>query len=755
MSKKQGKSKGRFRHTKKNVLHKKRVNTKKRGLRGGMFKFFKTTRASADTAQSGVKFSNLVNPDDGTLHGMTGKFSTSAFLSDTNCTEYMDAIDNYQKSGNSIKLVPGSAGIRDYNQCLKVLKRVVTFDTSLTTKLKNQRLTLNGCKAIKKNIDQKNGHFKYEIFSPVATTASPNGGSQGETLVGTFTQLPVSYLLEMAGQKRPINFDSFYNTNEREPYFSDYISCLKNVKQQFGPEQETRSSQSRQFRPQESSKLRSFGKSEKCKIVLLAGNVGTQIQNPGNNGAIFVLPSQFNGAEYPSPIAITDLNEYKRDFTGGPLGQLSCHPAVATFILNYAARDGFTSDFLVINALAPNTPGGPDVMNTIDPHRPSLSPGLTLNNGYLEVKGSNGYGDFGSVSFEFYKDDRDGDGDGHGHGHGDGVLSEMAKCIFNSFCKNLKVLQTDDVPANGLTPPNEYSSFNFSAESKVSLVYASAVPLNYVYRLQSGKTTAINPEKTKLQYCVAGFDLVAQYFGAMVSAYNKSKKPEQVPGKKVKLFLTPVGGGVFNNPREMIACSALLAYYQAQQLFPDFDSKVQVIFLVWDGSEAECKDFIEFFNEDGSVERAIQELERKANEEREKTAAARKEMEEEQRAQGGVYPPNAPANTLRDNLTQFDSADDDASGVDQKSKEEEEVVSLPKRQPPEAAQAASNASGSNVRYDLGNKLPELGGGSKSRRRHRHHVRKTRRGRKSKSKPHKRQHNMRKRTRKHKKYTRKR
>ena len=183
MTKKQGKSKGTFRHTKKNVLHNKRVNSKKRGLRGGMLNFFRSTsaptRASANTTQPDVKFSNLVSPDDGTLHGMTGKFSTSAFLSDKNCTEYMDAIDNYQKSGNSIKLVPGSAGIRDYNQCLKVLKRVVTFDTNLTPhklnkgqpNLNSKTLTLNGCKAIKKSIIGTSNQFKYEIFSPAETTA--------------------------------------------------------------------------------------------------------------------------------------------------------------------------------------------------------------------------------------------------------------------------------------------------------------------------------------------------------------------------------------------------------------------------------------------------------------------------------------------------------------------------------------------------------------------------------------------------------
>jgi hypothetical protein len=704
-----------------------------------MFNFFRTTPtpaptpAPANTTQPPVKFENLIG-DDGTLHGMTGKFSTSAFLSDKNCTEYMTAIGNYEKSGKRINLVTGSAGIRDYNQCLTKLGRVVTFDTSLTTdKRRNpesKTLTLNGCKAVKKNIDEQNDHFKYEIFSPAATTAPPAGGTPGETLVGTFTQLPISKLVEMAGQTTYFSFDSFYNTDERKPYFMDYLSCLQHVKTEFGPNQETKSSQIPKFKPL--SILRQFGKSEQCKILLVAGNIGIQIQDPANNGAIFVLPSQFNGAEYRSPTnAIEDLNDYKSDPTGGPLGQLSCHPAVATFILKYAARklpdvtsdvtSNFTSDFLVINAID----------NLIECLQYLNIVSLTLNNGYLEVPQNLQNGQVLDLT-----DSQN--------------PPQNATNIFDCFCGKLKVLQTDDVPANGLTPPIVYSSFNSQAKSKVSLVYASAVPLNYY------STPPTNPEKSTLQYCVAGFDLVAQYFGAMVSAYNKSKKPEQVPGKKVKLFLTPLGGGVFNNPREMIACSALLAYYQAQKLFTDFDASVEVIFLVWDGSEAECKDFIEFFNEDGSVTIAIQELQRKADEERKKTTAAIKEMDEERRAkktpqaQGGVYPPNADANTLRDNLTQFNPADD-AIGVDKKINEEH--VNLPKilRKEPEATDPAQS-EGDGYTPDPDS---ELGGGSKSRRKP---VRKTRRGRgrtrkskaKAKSKTHRRKRHSR--IRKHKKNT---
>jgi hypothetical protein len=731
MTKKKGKGKDTFRHTKKKILHKKGVNTKKRGLRGGMFKML----SQLVTTSSPVANPRSHIDRDGTLHGIRDKFTLSK-LSDAACLDYMYEINNYEKDGNHIQLVTGSGGIRDYNECLRILNRVVTFDTSLRTGMSATRdpktLTLIGCKAIKKGIIGTSNQFKYEIFSPAATTEPPNGGSQGETLVGTFTQLPVSVLLKMAGQERSFQNFSFYNENEeRKSYFTDYISCLENVKQNFGPQKETTSSQITTFRPANSSILRQFGKDAQCKIVLLAGNIGTEIQKSDNNGSVFVGASQLNGAEYPTPEPVTDLNKYKEDPTGGPLLQLTCHPAVSKFIMLHAARKLptgtiFTSEFLVINAVD-------GVISGISPiENQQMKAGLSLNNGYLEVKGNNS-GNFTSVDFEFYTAD-------YSSELNQKKLSVMATKIFDSFCTNLKVLQTDDVPTSGLRPPPKnrrdaegYKEFNSSATSKVSLIYSSAVPLNYVYRLPSGEKTAINPEKSTLQYCVAGFDLVAQYFGAMVSAYNKSKKPVQVPSKKVKLFLTPLGGGVFQNPREMIACSALLAYYQAQQLFTDFDDKVEVIFLVWDGSEDECFDFSEFFNEDGtqSVTEAIRKLQQKKEEERQREEKLRSEDQGDILAASGASETSVTAGIASDKT---------------------------------GADTGAAAPASLIQGDDDRSIRDfLGGGSKSRRRHRHKparktTRKSKSKSKSKSKPKSKTHRRRRahhsRTRKHKKYTRK-
>jgi hypothetical protein len=590
MVKKHGKDT--FRHTKKNILHKKRVNSKKRGLRGG--DFIDTTPVI----------------DESGLHGIVGlntpPLARKILLTTKVCDKWFKNIKTSQKideafdENGSLKLT--DAGIKDYDICsrklddrtieqykilmkqaieqgeketkketqnLKKFKTELQTDTSVT-------LTLDECKAEKRYLqiqELSSNHqnpvskfFKYNIFSPAATTKPPNGGTSTPSgrLVGTFTQLPVSLLLRLARQETPFSFASFY-TDERKLYFTDYIECLKNVKDKFGPSVDTRRMNTQSHTFVQSSILRQFGKTPTCKIVLVKGNVGSQIQDPANDGAIFVIASQFNAAElmYPEQAEIITLNDYKQDFTAGPTAQLSCHPVVAKFILDHAARklpndNDFTSDFLVINAID-------DVI--LELSTPNIT-SLTLNNGYLLVPAYLQSGEDLDLT-------------------GSENPSPNTTAIFDSFSQRLKVLQSTDVPASGLTPPKEYTKFNSESTSKVSLIYASAVPLNYRHD--------INSEKSMLQYCVAGFDLVAQYFGSMVSAYHKSIKQQQSQ-TKVKLFLTPLGGGAFKNPREMIASSVLLAYYQAQELFTDFDANVQVIFLVWDGSPGECSDFSEFFN---------------------------------------------------------------------------------------------------------------------------------------------------------------
>eukprot|EP00434_Breviolum_minutum_P024595 symbB.v1.2.021722.t1/scaffold1894.1/size98026/1 len=62
-----------------------------------------------------------------------------------------------------------------------------------------------------------------------------------------------------------------------------------------------------------------------------------EIQKPENAAAFVVLPSQFNGVEFPSHCSIVEsVEDYKYDHTGGPCGQLATHPGLAQFLLDNA-----------------------------------------------------------------------------------------------------------------------------------------------------------------------------------------------------------------------------------------------------------------------------------------------------------------------------------------------------------------------------------------------------------------------------------
>ncbi|CAE8675685.1 unnamed protein product, partial [Polarella glacialis] len=72
-----------------------------------------------------------------------------------------------------------------------------------------------------------------------------------------------------------------------------------------------------------------------ARVSITDSEIMAEIQNPDNADAYFVLPSQLNGAEYPSERSIVgQVDDYKSDNTGGPRGQLAAHPAAAQFVLD-------------------------------------------------------------------------------------------------------------------------------------------------------------------------------------------------------------------------------------------------------------------------------------------------------------------------------------------------------------------------------------------------------------------------------------
>eukprot|EP00434_Breviolum_minutum_P023149 symbB.v1.2.020424.t1/scaffold1653.1/size107518/5 len=270
--------------------------------------------------------------------------------------------------------------------------------------------------------------------------------------------------------------------------------------------------------------VNSYSKMGNLKI--LSSEIMTEIQKKENAGALFVLPAQLNGAEYPSHLhVVKHVEEYKSDNTGGPRGQLAVHPAVAQFLLDNAAS----------TALEENTG-----INAIDEILKILPIGFDLVNGYLKIH------DVDSKS-----------------------ESETLELLLK-YLNNLRPLVMDDVPANGLTPDKK----TFSSEShKVGLVYASAVPVDS-YMNQGGKAD--------FQARVGELILVGQYYGALKYA-AESQKVSGLTGKR-KVFLMPLGGGVFNNPWDIIAKSMAKAI---QLLDDDLLSLLDISALAWNGNPSE------------------------------------------------------------------------------------------------------------------------------------------------------------------------
>mmetsp|Transcript_88699 Transcript_88699/g.157073 ORF Transcript_88699/g.157073 Transcript_88699/m.157073 type:complete len:171 (+) Transcript_88699:3-515(+) len=124
----------------------------------------------------------------------------------------------------------------------------------------------------------------------------------------------------------------------------------------------------------------------------------------------------------------------------------------------------------------------------------------------------------------------------------------------------------EGVPTTGLTPDHR----NFSATSHtVSLVYASAVPVQ-AYMNRGG------PEQERLQLQVAEALSAVQYYGALKMAASRRKN--------TKIYLMPLGGGVFNNPWNTIGKAMSLA---VEMLDADDLRVLDIQALTWEGNPAE------------------------------------------------------------------------------------------------------------------------------------------------------------------------
>jgi len=264
------------------------------------------------------------------------------------------------------------------------------------------------------------------------------------------------------------------------------------------------------------------------EITVILGSIQDliQIKASDNRQKVFVLPSQLNGAEYPSPdFIVTKLQSYMSDRTGGPAGQLAADPGVAQFIIDNAANNDtelFDHDSGINNVR---------LMGDI--------PGITLKNGYLQVKD-------------------------------DANISE-----FENKISQMTVLGVRDVPVRGLMSGGQREFFY--ADHTVDLIYGSAVPIQsdpdpkspYYDRYAPYYGNSDHPTVRR----IANLTLFAQYVGSFRLAILRGN---------CNIYLMLLGGGVFSNRFDDIKDAISSAYNYMKEGLKRADVKVFV--LVWEGN---------------------------------------------------------------------------------------------------------------------------------------------------------------------------
>jgi len=263
------------------------------------------------------------------------------------------------------------------------------------------------------------------------------------------------------------------------------------------------------------------------RISVTNSEIMVEIQKSTNSNAFFVLPSQLNGAEYQSferDYIVREIDDYQWDNTGGPRGQLAVHPAAGQFVLHNAANDIHPDG---INAVA-------NVIKEVN----GMGYGFELQNGYLKVP-----------------------------------REDAAKAVeaWKRALKKFKMLMMEDVPASGLTP--DKAGFS-EATHRVNLFYASAVPVQ-TYNNGYGNRA--------MQIQVAASTLVAQYYGALSIAAQRG-----TPTSPQVVYLMPLGGGVFENPPEIIVKGMSLA---VEMLSQEELKKLDVRILTFHRNASEVQEF--------------------------------------------------------------------------------------------------------------------------------------------------------------------
>ena len=264
---------------------------------------------------------------------------------------------------------------------------------------------------------------------------------------------------------------------------------------------------------------------------------GDMVKEAEDGGSIISLPSQSGGQEYKSYVdaaIVKDVNSYKSDKTGAPQAQLQT-PIFAQFLLDSAQTTLNPKGICAITHVLTQ-------LNTQLGFSGNLENQFRTVNGYLAFPNN-----FKSWDDERWKK----------------VNVEFERLVPQMY----SIFGTDLVNAEG---------------NKTNFFYTFAVPIDY------GELNRVtNPTARTGLYKFAETLLRTQFY----SVINQSVQIAKTSQQKQTVYLTPVGGGVFNNPADTIASAAYHAVIMACNAHPDLLSLVDIKFLTWDGKPKEKTTF--------------------------------------------------------------------------------------------------------------------------------------------------------------------
>jgi len=223
------------------------------------------------------------------------------------------------------------------------------------------------------------------------------------------------------------------------------------------------------------------------------------------------------------------------DKTGGPRGQLAVHPSAGQFVADNAACDLRPEGISAVDALLTE-------FKLLSKSTPAKDYKIYLKNGYLGLPDCE-----------------------------PSLQADVTACLRASLHK-LRILGMQNVTACGLKPSLQELS---SASHHVNLFYASAVPVQAY--LNKGRADAAFQEE------VSRLIIFAQYYGAMrIAALTKQPR--------TKIFLMPLGGGVFNNRYETIVGAVSSAIEALVSDGVDVQEALDIRLLTFHGKPAETSE---------------------------------------------------------------------------------------------------------------------------------------------------------------------